>query len=174
MLGEGFFISYKMKTNNKNKFSNTINYKIDAKEIDYLYIQESQIFGSGNGLFTAIPIYKDEVISLFKGEALTDAEAKIRSNKGEDAYFINMLDGSILDSMHVKCYAKYANDALGFMKTKFKINSTITIDENDNVCIVSNRNIKIGEEIFCSYGKPYWVKYKKRTLLPSDLSDGKK
>ena len=95
---------------NKNKFSNIINYKIDAKEVDYLYIQESQILGSGNGLYTAIPIFKDEVIALFKGEKLSSTEAKIRSLRGEDDYFINLLDGTIMDSMHVKCFAKYAND----------------------------------------------------------------
>lgn len=151
---------YKMKVT-KNKFSNTINYKIDAKEIDYLYIKESQIEGSGKGLFTAIPIFKDEVITLFKGEILSPADAISRSKKGEDAYFINLLDGTIMDSMHVNCFAKYANDALGFVKTKYKINSKISLDENDNVCIVSDRDIKIGEEIFCSYGKSYWKKYKR-------------
>lgn len=150
---------------NKNKFSNTINYKIDAKEVDYLYIQESQILGSGNGLYTAIPIFKDEVIALFKGEKLSSTEAKIRSLRGEDDYFINLLDGTIMDSMHVKCFAKYANDALGFVKTKYKINSKISLDEEDNVCIVSDRDIKAGEEIFCSYGKSYWKNFKKKMNL---------
>ena len=152
-----------MKTkSDKNKYCNFITYKIDAKEKEYLYIQDSQIAGSGKGLFTAISIYKDEVITLFKGEILTGLEARIRSKKGEDAYFINLLDGKILDSMNVKCFAKYANDAMGFVKTKFKINSEISLDENDNVCIVSHRNIKVGEEIFCSYGKPYWKNFKKK------------
>ena len=102
-----------MKKQYANKFSTTISYKIDAKEKDYLYIQDSQIIGSGKGLYTAIPIYKDEVISLFKGDILSGVEAKKRSKKGEDAYFINLLDGRILDSMHVNCFAKYANDAFG-------------------------------------------------------------
>lgn len=151
-----------MKREHKNKYSNTINYKIDANESDYLYIQESQIKNSGNGLFTAIPIFKDEVISLFKGEILTAFEAKGRATKGEDAYFMNMLDGSILDAMHVNCFAKYANDATGFTKTKFKKNATISLDENDVVCIVSDRTIKMGEEIFCSYGKLYWKNFKNK------------
>jgi hypothetical protein len=151
-----------MKKQHANKFSTTISYKIDAKEKDYLYIQDSQIIGSGKGLYTAIPIYKDEVISLFKGDILSGVEAKKRSIKGEDAYFINLLDGRILDSMHVNCFAKYANDALGFVKTKFRINSSISLDENDNVCIISDRNIHIGEEIFCSYGKPYWERFIKK------------
>lgn len=150
-----------MKNQNTNKYSTTLSFKIDAKEKDYLYVQESQIFGSGKGLYTAIPIYKDEVISLFKGEILELPEAQMRSEQRLDAYFINLPDGKIMDSMNVNCFAKYANDARGFVKTKFKINSSISLDENDNVCIISNRDIKMGEEIFCSYGKSYWLKFKK-------------
>lgn len=141
------------------KYSNSTTYKIEAKESDYLYIKESQIPGSGNGLFTAIPIYKDEVISIFKGKILSDEEAQNRAANAEDGYFINMPDGTILDSMKVKCFAKYANDALGFEKTKYKNNSKITLDENGNVCIVASRNISVGEEIFCSYGNKYWEKH---------------
>lgn len=39
--------------------------KIQAEESDYLYIQTSQLPNSGKGLFTAIDIYKDEIISIF-------------------------------------------------------------------------------------------------------------
>jgi len=143
------------------KYSNSTTYKIEAKEPDYLYLKESHIPGSGNGLFTAIPINKDEVITIFKGKILSDKEAQYRATNG-DGYFINMPDGSILDSLKVKCFAKYANDALGFVKTKYKNNSKITLDENGNVCIVANRNILVGEEIFCSYGNKYWAKYSER------------
>jgi SET domain-containing protein len=132
---------------------------IEALESDYLYVAASQLPNSGNGLFTAIPIYKDEVISLFKGEILTELQAKLRAKKGNDKYFINMIDGTIMDSMHTKCFAKYANDAEGFSKSKFKNNAKISLDEDDNVCIIATKNIKIGEEIFCGYGKEYWKKH---------------
>lgn len=132
---------------------------IEALESDYLYVALSQLPNSGNGLFTAIPIYKDEVISLFKGEILTELQAKLRAKKRNDKYFINMIDGSIMDSMHTKCFAKYANDAEGFSKSKFKNSSKISLDEDDNVCIIATKNIKIGEEIFCGYGKAYWKKH---------------
>jgi uncharacterized protein len=144
------------------EYSNSITYAIEAKEPDYLYVNESQIPGSGKGLYTAIAIYKDEVISVFKGELLTDTEAQYRAKKGEDGYFISMPDNTIMDSMNVKCFAKYANDATGFVKTKYKINSKITLNENGNVCIVATRNILVGEEIFCSYGTEYWKKYKQK------------
>ena len=134
--------------------------KIEAPESDYLYIQDSQIPNAGKGLFTAIDIYPNEIISLFKGEILTDNEAQKRVSEGNDRYFINMLDGSILDSMHVDCFAKYANDAEAFSKLEFKNNSKITLDDDDNVCIVATKKIKSQQEIFCSYGVKYWKKHK--------------
>ena len=136
---------------------------IDSKEIDYLYIAPSQIAQAGQGLFVSIPIYKDEVISLFKGEILTHTEAARRAALGEDAYFINCLDGSTMDSMHTVCYAKYANDpdASGGKMTKsgFKANADISIDDDDKICLVATRNIKVGEEVFCNYGKKYWKNF---------------
>ena len=134
---------------------------IDAKEADYLYLKSSGILGAGNGLYTSIKIYKNEVISLFKGDILSDKEAKQRANKNLDGYFISMLNGSIMDSNHVKCFAKYANDAEGMAILKFKNNSKISLNEDNNVCLVALRNIASGEEIFCGYGKKYWINFKK-------------
>ena len=134
--------------------------KIEAPESDYLYIQDSQITNAGKGLFTAIDIYPNEIISLFKGEILTDEEAQKKVSEGKDRYFINMLDGSILDSMNVDCFAKYANDAEAFSKLEFKNNSKITLDDDDNVCIVATKKINSQHEIFCSYGVKYWKKHK--------------
>ena len=71
-----------------------------------------------------------------------------------------MPDGSILDSMKTKCFAKYANDADGFSNSVFKNNAKIGLNESDNVCLIALRNIKIGEEIFCSYGNRYWKNQK--------------
>ncbi|MDQ3141572.1 MAG: SET domain-containing protein-lysine N-methyltransferase [Bacteroidota bacterium] len=141
-----------MKTSNNDR-------KIDAPESDYLYKSKSQIPDSDNGLFTAIDIYKDEIIAIFKGKILTAMEAKKRAREGNDRYFINLQDGSIMDSMNATCLAKYANDANGLTKSNFKNNAVITIDDNDKVCIMAIRNIKAGEELFCSYGKKYWKKH---------------
>ena len=132
---------------------------IDAKEEDYLYIQKSQIENSGNGLFTAIEIYKEEIISIFKGKIITNTEAESIVKLNEDKYFINLLDGSILDSNTVDCFAKYANDSNGFIKSKYKNNSKISLDEANNVCLIATKNIISNEEIFCSYGKRYWKKH---------------
>ena len=134
--------------------------KIDALESDYLYKSQSQIPNSGNGLFTVVDLYKDETISVFKGEILTDLEAKKRAEEGIDNYFISLLDGSIMDSMNVSCFAKYANDAKGFSNSNFKNNARITLDDDDNVCIEALRDIRANEEIFCGYGKKYWAKHR--------------
>jgi uncharacterized protein len=141
------------------EYSNSTTYKIEAREQDYLYIKESNIPASGNGLFTAIPIYKDEVISIFKGKILSDNEAQRRATNGDDAYFMNMPDGTILDAMRVNCFAKYANDASGLVKSEYKNNSKITFDDQGKVCLVATKKILVGAEIFCSYGKKYWKNY---------------
>lgn len=129
---------------------------IAANEVDYLFKQTSQIPDAGQGLFTAITIYKNEIIAVFKGEILTDMEANKRAKKGKNNYFISMLDGSILDSMKIDCFAKYANDAVGLLGSNFKNNAKIMLDENNRVCLQATRKINSGEEIFCNYGKRYW------------------
>ena len=129
---------------------------IDAPEEDYLYVDPSQIEGAGNGLYTAITIYKGEVISIFKGEFINAIEQNRRIALGENQYFITLLTGRVMDSKHIDCFAKYANDVNGNSKSEFKNNSFITLNENDEPCIVASKTIKSGSEIFCDYGKNYW------------------
>ena len=132
---------------------------IEASEEDYLYIKLSQIQNAGNGLYTAINIYKNEVITIFKGEILNAKEAEERTQQNNDKYFINLLDGTILDSMHIDCFAKYANDTKGLSDSPFKNNAKIILDDDNNVCIKATKKIKSREEIFCGYGKAYWKRH---------------
>ena len=129
---------------------------IQLPEEEYLYVTTSQLSHSGNGLFTAIDLYKDEIISIFKGEILTDLEAELRTKNNTNHYFMNLLDGRILDCRNTNGFAKYANDAKGFSKSAYTNNAKITLDENENVCLMAIRKIKSEEEIFCDYGKRYW------------------
>ncbi len=133
---------------------------IKAPESTYLYTELSQLPDAGKGLHTAIDIFKGEIIAVYKGEIITDAQAKIRIDAKIDQYFINMLDGSIMDSIKTRCMAKYANDAQGQLNSKFRNNAKITLDDRQNVCLMATRNIRTGEEIFCSYGKKYWEKHR--------------
>lgn len=131
---------------------------IDADEEDYLYVGVSQIPNSGKGLFTSVPIEKDEIISKYIGEILSDDESQERADSGDDQYFMNLPSGEIFDCKFTKCFAKYANDAEG-LPTKFKNNSFIAMDDEDNVVLVAKRNIKADEEIFTGYGRSYWKKH---------------
>lgn len=140
-----------MKSNDPNS--------IDAPESDYLFVQTSCIPNAGDGLFTAIKIFPDEIIAFFEGEILSEKEAATRAAKGEDAYFMVLRNGKILDCMHTEGFAKKANDASGVMKTGFKNNAKITLDEDQRVCLVATKTIKESEEIYCSYGKKYWNKH---------------
>lgn len=133
--------------------------QISLLESDYLYVKQSQILNSGNGLFTAITIYKDEIIAKYRGRILSESVAKEKAKNGEDIYFISLLDGSIMDSKYSRCFAKFANDAVGFSKSEFKNNSKIAFDDDRNICLVATKNIKSENEIFCSYGKRYWTKH---------------
>jgi SET domain-containing protein len=133
---------------------------IEAPESEYLYKELSQLSNAGQGLHTAIDIFKGEIIAVYRGKIITDEQANIRIKAKKDRYFMNMPDGSIMDSMQAKCMAKYANDASAFSDSGFSNNSRITLDEEENVCLIATRNIRIGEEIFCSYGKRYWKKHR--------------
>ncbi len=55
--------------------------KIDAPESAYLFTKISQLPTSGNGLFSTIDIYKDEIISVFKVEVLTNLLELIPENE---------------------------------------------------------------------------------------------
>ncbi|WAC01990.1 SET domain-containing protein [Lacinutrix neustonica] len=118
------------------------------RESDYLYVKKSQIEYAGDGLYTAIDIYKNEIISRFKGERITNEEAKKRAQENKDRYFINLLDSSIMDSMNTECYAKYANDVEILSKSHYKSNAQITLDDDDNVCIKAIRKINSEKKYF--------------------------
>ena len=132
---------------------------IDSNEQDYLYVQTSNIPNAGKGLFTAINIFKHEVVAIFDGKILTEPQIKLRVANKQNGYFINLLNGKILDSMHTNCFAKYANDADGCKAdTKiFKNNCIIMMVNKLQVGIVAIKNIKANTEIYCSYGKAYWL-----------------
>lgn len=128
--------------------------EIDSPEEDYLYVEKSQIPNAGKGLFTAIDIEKNEIIAVFKGEILDEDEEEKRKDKNE--YFVVLLNGLVMDSKYTDCFAKYANDAECKFKTKFKNNAIITINFENEPCLVATKKIKDGEEIFVSYGSDYW------------------
>jgi SET domain-containing protein len=134
---------------------------IELPEEDYLYVQPSQIPNAGNGLFTSIDIECGEIISKFKGEIISEEEATKRAELGDDDYFMMLPSGETLDCKKTECFAKFANDAEG-IPSGFKNNAIITMDEENNVVLVADKDINSGEEIFVGYGRRYWQRNKYR------------
>ena len=134
--------------------------RIDAEEEDYLYVAKSNIPNAGNGLFTAMDIYPNERISVFKGELLNENEASKRAGQKLDAYFMNTPNGGVMDAMQVECFAKYANDDEANGNKVVRTNAIITMDENEEICLVALKKIKAGSEIFCAYGAKYWQNFR--------------
>jgi uncharacterized protein len=135
---------------------------IPLPEGDYLYTNPSQLPNAGMGLYTAIPIYKDEVVALYKGKILTMPRARLLAKQGLDKFFIQLPNNTIMDSMEIACFAKYANDATAYPGATLKNNTKIALDDNSIPCLIATRNIKTGSEIFCSYGKKYWAKHREQ------------
>jgi hypothetical protein len=129
---------------------------IASPEAAYLYVKQSNIINAGFGLFTAIPIYKNEIIALYLGEIIGLKEAEKRAFKNQNNYFMNLPNGKILDTQNLNGLAKYANDANGTLPITFKNNALITLNQKKQVCLVAIKNIKSNQEIFCNYGKNYW------------------
>lgn len=130
--------------------------QIDLDESEYLYVSKSKLTNAGNGLFTAIMIYKDEVIAIYKGKVLSKKETNKRARENNNQFFIELLNGKILDCNNIDGFAKFANDAKGNTATRFSNNAKIGLTEKQVVCLIASRKINIGEEIYCSYGKRYW------------------
>jgi uncharacterized protein len=133
---------------------------IDAPEVDYLYVRTSHIVGAGLGLFTVIPIHRGEVVAVYRGERFFDAEARLRASRGADAYFVTLVDGNTLDSMHSDCFARYANDVEGPATSPLRNNAVITMDDSGRPCVMAMRRIPAGGEVYVDYGKAYWTKRK--------------
>jgi hypothetical protein len=129
-----------------------------ALEEDYLYVASSSIKDAGTGLFTAIKIYKDEIISIYTGELLSSKESIKRAERQENQYFITLLNGKTLDSKHTPGFAKYANDA---HLSSFKNNAKIALNDKNQVCLIATKNISKYSEILTSYGKTYWLAHSK-------------
>jgi uncharacterized protein len=132
--------------------------QIELKESEYLYVSESKLADAGRGLFTAVMIYKDEIIAQYKGEVLSQKETNKRVSENNNQFFIELLNGKILDCKNVDGYAKFANDAKGKEAKGVLNNAKIIATEKQEVCLIATRKIKMGEEIYCSYGKRYWNK----------------
>lgn len=143
-----------------------------SKKKPNVYVKESTIPNIGKGLFAKRNIKSDMIIVKFTGKLRMPHE-KILSSRS-NIYFV---DGYVLECP-ISDLASFANDAIDFIKesrqlikalqstdpfykknNNTQINSYIkTNSKLHQAYLVSIRDIKENEEIFCHYGFQYWFK----------------
>jgi len=122
-------------------------------------VRLSKIDGAGLGLFTKTKIKKSELISEFTGKLVRNDDSEYWSQKEEFLYLIFWDENHKLDVEHSDCLAKYANDAVGLNRIKGLKNNAKIVWDDDRLFLMATKDIKIGDEIYVSYGKQYWKEH---------------
>jgi len=126
-------------------------------------VKKSNIPNAGKGLFTTVDLPKNSRVLIYQGEMMLQndghADKIDKKTKTPDdhsyCWFLNGKEEICINSIHTPQFkARYVNDAY---KTKFKNNLRPSFDyKNKRVSYISIKNIKAGDELFISYGEPYW------------------
>jgi hypothetical protein len=141
----------------------------------------SQIAGAGQGLFVTKQVLKGDAITEYDGHLISDAEARIRMQRGEDTHFMSMRDGSGLVISGLKQpvvgrgAASFINDPRG---SRFKPNAVRCLTDRvlrdaapdtrtgarttGRVWLRATRTLRPGEEVFFEYGNDYWRRHRGR------------
>jgi SET domain-containing protein len=114
-----------------------------------LIIKQSSIQNAGLGVFTNEFIPKGQIIDEYFGELL---ELDYSPSK----YYFEIKDGLGIDAFNYpRCFMAMINDAY---ETVNQNNCDFTIDTTNNqVFVLSIRDIHQNEELFISYGDYYWT-----------------
>lgn len=131
-----------------------------------LTIKESSIPGAGKGLFTEEDIPKGALIVEYWGDTLSMKEIRERYGENiQDAPYIYFISyKKCIDAMYnLEAWARYANDAEGFVVIEGMKNNAIFTNKRGVPYIESTKKIKAGSEILVSYGGDYW-KIKKQQM----------
>lgn len=149
------FLSYEQASSLYDELQHVI-----LKNPPYVEVKKSKL--SGEGLFTNKKIKKGEKIIEYLGEIIDSKEYDKRVQAGNYGYMFYVDDQTCIDSYETKhLKGRYVNDAAGLLKKATLKNNSSYVVEGKQVFIVADRDIRIGEEIFVSYGKTYWsdIKY---------------
>ena len=122
-----------------------------------LIVKKSKIPGAGKGLFTTKPIAKGSRVIEYRGEIIAWKEYSQRVKENKDGYLFFVSRKVCIDAFSTPQYkARYANDAMGYVRVKGVRNNSQYETEGDRCFIVSTRNINAGEEIYVDYTRDYW------------------
>jgi uncharacterized protein len=99
---------------------------------------------TGLGLFTTIPIQKNDFIIEYRGKKISSEEANIHTGK----YLFDINDKWTIDGANRSNIARYINHSC-------KPNCEAEIKQG-RIAILARKNIKAGEELTYDYGKDYF------------------
>jgi SET domain-containing protein len=106
----------------------------------YIVVKPSDIHGLG--IFTSIDIPEGSLIMTIRGEVISEEECIKREEKGNVYIFWN--GDSYIDSINEK--------KIKFLNHKCDFNCDVIDGEDNNLWLVSYRDIKAGEELTIDYG----------------------
>jgi hypothetical protein len=111
-----------------------------------LQISQSCIIDAGLGVYTNDFIPTNSVIDSYTGEYRPRCFSR---------YYFKIREGVGIDAFdYPRCYMGMLNDSYG---TTYSNNCKFVVDlDKDTVEVWSIKDIKIGEELFISYGEDYW------------------
>ncbi|MFN6040030.1 MAG: SET domain-containing protein [Bacteroidota bacterium] len=122
-----------------------------------LIVKKSKIPGAGKGLFTTRPIEKGSRVIEYRGEIIAWKEYSQRVKENKDGYLFFVSRKVCIDAFSTPQYkARYANDALGYVRVKGIKNNSHYETEGEKCFIVATKNINAGEEIYVDYTRDYW------------------
>lgn len=134
-------------------------------------IAASTIPGAGFGLFALEDIRKDEYISTYTGELISDSEAERRGtvyDSEEHSYIFSLTREQSLDAAILGNKLRYVNHRAMGEENCYARNCRV--QGNTVVTLLASRDIKYGEELFFDYGyKPEVVKYSWFVKYTKDL-----
>lgn len=124
-----------------------------------LYIADSNIPGSGKGLFTRVPIKKGSIIIEYTGRIMKWDEVK---DDPTNLYIYYINDDYVIDAKNLPgAIARYVNDAGGLTQVKGLENNSAFVNKNNRIFIEATKNIPAHSEILVEYGEGYWETVKR-------------
>lgn len=109
---------------------------------EYVVVKQSAIHGSG--IFTAVDIPKDSIIMIIEGEVIDGNECERREEEEDNVYIFWKDDENYIDTAQT--------DKIKYINHNCDYNCEVEEDDNGNLLLIADRNIKAGEELTIDYG----------------------